>query len=189
MDNKTKWSLAAKYGLILSVVTIVIEITKALLMNTSLMVISSLLSIVKLVLVIYLLHRFMQQFTDLQPNRPVSYSKSFSFGFLVSFFSSIICVAFLVLEYTVLFPHLIDAPLEQYITIMKQYGTTIPLDYNQIKGILPSLIMIGQTFSCLIWGLILSSIIANWTKKDMPFFDENNMSDNSTNSDIDSDIE
>ena len=191
MDNKTKWSLAAKYGFNLSFVTIILEITKAILINKELMVFSSFLSIVKLTLIILLLRRFMQKFTDLQPNTPVSYGQSFGFGFLISFFSTIICVAFFVIEYTVLFPHLIDGPLDQYLTMMKQYGTTMPLDYDQIKGLLPSIIMIGQTFSCLIWGLILSSIIANWTKKDMPFFDKNddNLSDNNTNSNIDSEIE
>ncbi|MFA6676283.1 MAG: DUF4199 domain-containing protein [Bacteroidales bacterium] len=183
MDNKTKWHLAAKYGLKLALVTIVIGIVQAYLNKP---IIGSLLSIVKLILTISLLRNFMQKFTDLQPNRPISYGQSFRFGFLVSFFSSIVCVAFFVLEYTVFFPHLIDAPLEQYATMMKQYGTTIPLDYDQLRGLLPSIIMIGQTFNCLIWGLILSSIIANWTKKDMPFFDKNDNNFDNNNSNIDS---
>lgn len=161
MDTKTTWSLAAKNGLIFSLISII-----ANLLTTTLelaMTMNILVVIVKFVLIIWLLYYYMKHYTE-DVSGYVSYGTSFGYGFKLCLCSAFVCTVFAVLLYFVIAPDLLEKSLETALPMMQNSYPGIELDYDEIMKIAPTLVIVSEMLKCLFWGLVLPAIIANFTK-------------------------
>ena len=165
MDKKTKWSLAAKYGLILSIVTVVASLLSMLNLPT---IVGTVITIAKFAAIAYLLYRFMAHYSQMMDGS-VSYGASFKFGFLICFLSSIVCTTYSYLDYTIFRPELIETMIETMLAVQGQMGATggVMMDYQTLSSIMPKTIIFSLFFNYIIFGLIFPAIIANYTKKDL----------------------
>lgn len=161
MDKKTMWALAAKNGLILSLITIVIELLKSTLHLTG--TIATVLTIVKLVAISWLLYYYMKEYS--KDKEYVTYGQSFNYGFIICFCSSIVCSVFAVLLYTVITPETMELSITTIMEAFEKSGAAFNMEYDDIYKVLPFALTIGMFINCIIFGLIIPSIIANWTKK------------------------
>lgn len=162
MNNTNIIQSAAVNGLILSLVTILSSLISVTITPTGFL--SILLWLLKLGVTIYLLYYFMKKRS--QEFEVYTYGNSFLYGFLICLFSSIACTAYMVLQYTVIFPDLISGTIEQVVVMWEQMG----VDYSSIGGgnleqfLLKSMYIIFP-FYYLLWGVILSLILAASTKR------------------------
>ncbi len=161
MNNNSLWSLAAKNGMILSLITIVIELLKTVV--TMKPIWSTLLSLVKLGLIIYLLYYFMKKYA--QDKDYVSYSESFRYGFFLTFCSAIVCTLFYLVLYLVIAPDIIETAMDTFSSVMGNQSFNFDFDMDQLSSVLPTAIGFSQLITCTLWGLVLSAIVANFTKK------------------------
>jgi hypothetical protein len=130
------------------------------------MTLSTVLWTVKFGGCIYLLNHFMRQYSLRQDK--VSYLESFKYGFLVCLFSSIVCAGYMLLNLTYLFPEQIDIAVEQINTIMES-GTYSAQDMEITGSMidnLPKITFITSFIYYTVIGAVMSSVIANFTKKD-----------------------
>lgn len=175
MDNKTKWSLAAKYGLILSSATIIVSIIGMLNIPGWL---GTILTIAKFVAIFYMLRYFMGKYSEMHDGS-VSYGTSFKFGFLVCFCSTIICTAYTYIDYTLFRPELIDVMIETMLTAQSSMGSSagMTLDYQTLSSVMPKVILFSLFLDYIIFALIFPAIVANYTKKEI-IFDEEEQTEN-----------
>ena len=170
MDNKTKWSLAAKYGLILSSVTIIVSLLGMLELPSW---IGTIISILKFVAIFYMLNYFMKSYSEMYDGS-VSYGTSFKFGFLVCFCSTIICTAYTYIDYTVFRPEVIELMIETMLTAQNSMGATssVVFDYQMLSSMMPKVLIFSLFLDYIIFALIFPAIVANFTKKE-DIFDTN----------------
>lgn len=170
MDKKTKWSLAAKYGLILSSVTVIVSLLGMLNLPG---IVVTLITIAKFAAIAYLLHRFMTKYSQMTEGS-VSYGASFKFGFLICFLSSIVCTTYSYIDYTLFRPELIETMIETMLAVQGQMGATggVMMDYQTLSSLMPKTIIFSLFFNYIIFGLIFPAIIANYTKKELFEMDE-----------------
>lgn len=162
MDKSAKWSLAAKYGLLLSIVTIVIELITT---SFTLPVWASYsFTIIKLALVVYVLYIFMKKYSAMCEGS-VSYSQSFGFGFIVSLCSAIVCTLFAFFNYNFINPDIMDKVLEGLTQYEDYFGGYFDMDL--FERLMPNLSLVSVFINCLIFGLIIPAILANYTKKEV----------------------
>lgn len=161
MDNKVLWSLAAKNALILSLVTILADLVSAVFTLPA--GVGIVISIVKLIAVIWILYYFMKQYASEQSF--VSYHESFKFGFILCFCSAFVCTVFSMLLYFVIVPETISASAENMLAAFQAQNIDSGMDYDQLMKVLPTSMVIARMLWCTICGLIFSSILANYTKK------------------------
>ena len=162
MENINKWKSAATDGLILSAITIVYLLVTNLLPAgakwSSFVTIP--LWIAKFGGCIWLLFE------------TITYKSSFAYGTLVSLFSAIVCSCWQYFSMTVLFSKSTDSMMAQVISAMSSQYTE-----EQMEAIMPVLDNLPQIslFANLVYftlfGLIVSAITANYTKKVNPFND------------------
>ena len=95
--GNSKWSLAAKDGLILAAVTVVISTLTFLTKNT---ILSSLLWLIKLGGSIWLLSVIMKRYGKAHPEE-----STFSYGLIVCVLSALVCAVWAFVEYQFLFPN------------------------------------------------------------------------------------
>ncbi len=175
MDNKTKWSLAAKYGLILSSATIIVSIIGMLNIPGWL---GTIITIAKFVAIFYMLRHFMGKYTEMLDGS-VSYGTSFKFGFLVCFCSSIICTAYTYMDYMLIRPEVIETMIEAFLTTQNTMGATsgVMFDYQTLSSMMPKILIFSLFLDYIIFALIFPAIVANYTKKEI-FFDEEEQTEN-----------
>lgn len=162
MNKSAKWSLAAKYGLLLSLVTIIIELIKT---TFSLPLwLNYVLIVTKIAATIYLLYIFMKNYST-QCEGDVSYSQSFNFGFITCLCSSVVCTLFYFINYNFINPEIMEATMEQLSVVASSYGDIIDLD--KIEGLLPNITLLSAFIDCIIFGLIFPAILASYTKKEV----------------------
>ena len=125
-------------------------------------------SFLKLGIVTAVLYWCMKKFTSDEGYVP--YGRSFRFGFSICTFSAIICTLWSVLNIYIIFPDQLDVLMETLSTAIEQAGMNF--DYDMMVRYVPAALIISSFISCLIWGLILSGILANFTKNDSPFADD-----------------
>jgi hypothetical protein len=164
MDNKTKWSLAAKYGLILSSATIIVSIIGMFNIPGWL---GTILTIAKFVAIFYMLRYFMEKYSEMYDGS-VSYGTSFKFGFLVCFCSTIICTAYTYIDYTVFRPEVIELMIETMLTAQNSMGATssVVFDYQMLSSMMPKVLIFSLFLDYIIFALIFPAIVANFTKKE-----------------------
>ena len=172
MENINKWKSAATDGLILSAITIVYLLVTNLLPAgakwSSFVTIP--LWIAKFGGCIWLLYWLMRLYS--MKFETVTYKSSFAYGTLVSLFSAIVCSCWQYFSMTVLFSKSTDSMMAQVISAMSSQYTE-----EQMEAIMPVLDNLPQIslFANLVYftlfGLIVSAITANYTKKVNPFND------------------
>ena len=109
MNYKLNWSEAAKYGLILASVSVVINLVLSLFQMPGFL--STLLKAVKLCASVYIVYYAMRRNADSWDY--VRYGQSFGYGMAVCTLSAIVCTLFVLLTYTVFIPGSLTEMLDQ----------------------------------------------------------------------------
>lgn len=166
--SPSKWTLAMRDGLLLSLVTIVCTTLSTLADFTLLNILSW---IVKLVGSIWLLWYFMKRYGLSHPEEP----RTTGYGILVCLFSSIVCAVFTYLAYRFFFPQMVEEISAQVTaSLASTPGLTAEMEdaVYKVMDNLPQIVC-GVT---LIWnfllGLAFSAIIGASTARKDPFGDQ-----------------
>ncbi len=172
METVNKWQSAALNGLLLSVVTIVYSLISTIFHPGTF--VSVILWTIKFGACIYLLYYFMKQYSGMFET--ISYGESFRYGAILSVFSSIVCSCFAFLSITLLFPEQLDQSLAAIQSVIEtgNYNDEQIDAINQVSGKLPQIMLFWSLFYYSVFGVIVSAIIANYTKKTNPFAGEEN---------------
>lgn len=172
MENTNKWQSAALDGLLLSLATVIASLIQSIFSPGT--ALAMLLWLVKFGTCQYLLYYFMKQYAT-QFNT-ITYGESFRYGAMVSVFSSIVCASFAFISMTFLFPGDMDKAIEAFNNIVAT-GNYSSEEEQMLVGIserLPQVILFWSLIYYSIYGVIVSAIIANFTKKTNPFSEEQN---------------
>ena len=172
METKNRWIQAITNGFLLSLITIVAMAASSALQTAEFggkSILSIIIWAIKFGGSIYLLYYFMKSYRDSQEQ--VSYKEAFGNGTMICIFSSIIISLFTYLQYTVISPELTEVLIQSMNQVAEKAGgesmnSLLPL----IDNIVPT-IVITMLVYLTIFGVITASIIANYTKKDDIFFE------------------
>ena len=123
-SGSAKWSLAAKDGLPLAAVTVVVSTLSFLTKNAFL---STLLWLVKLGGSIWLLSVIMRRYGKAHPEE-----STFSYGLIVCLLSALVCAVWSFIEYQYLFPGAVAEAFEQMYSGLEQMGSMIPEGFTDV---------------------------------------------------------
>jgi hypothetical protein len=164
----THWSEAARDGLFLALVTVVLISFNALFENAAL---KFLFWLVKFVGSIWLLYFFMKKFLKAEPQSPV-----FRQGVRICLFSSLICAVYTFFMYTFLFPEMVTEMFEAFYSAPE--FASLP---GNVTDMMLKLEDNFARYSCIatffwnfILGLIISAIIARSITPKTIFTDDDN---------------
>lgn len=167
--TRSKWSLAAKDGLILAAVTVAVSTLTLLTKNAFL---SSILWLVKLVGSIWVLRAVMLRYAGENPGQPV-----FGYGARVCTLSALVCAVWSFVEYQFLFPGTVTEAFEQMYVQFGQMGTALPDDMMDLmlrmEDNYAQISCISTFIWCTLFGLIVSAILARSSRK--PVFTDEEM--------------
>ena len=161
MNYKLNWSEAAKYGLILASVSVIINLVTSLFQLPGFL--NIILSAVKLCASVYIVYYAMRRNADSWDY--VSYGQSFGYGMAVCTLSAVVCTLFVLLTYTVFIPGALTELLDQMFASYEVMGIAGILDYDALARSMPAILAISQFIGCVICGLIVSAILAAMAKK------------------------
>ncbi len=161
MNYKLNWSEAAKYGLILASVSVVINLVLSLFQMPGFL--STLLKAVKLCASVYIVYYAMRRNADSWDY--VRYGQSFGYGMAVCTLSAIVCTLFVLLTYTVFIPGSLTEMLDQIFQTYESMGIAGMIDYDALARSMPVILVASQFIGCVICGLIVSAIVAAIAKK------------------------
>ncbi|MDR2585159.1 MAG: DUF4199 domain-containing protein [Prevotellaceae bacterium] len=160
------WNSAAYNGLLLALVSIIFTLTKALIPTTG---IAAALTITKLVFTVGVLYYFIKQYSREQEN--FLYKNGFRYGFAVSLCSAVVLAVYAAVHYLYIFPDALDKEIETVLEVMEKANAPgNPFLDMMLKHYLPVKVF-GEFLNPVIWGLIVSAILASFTKKEVPLFD------------------
>ena len=150
-------------GLLLALVTVVVLAVQTVL--TPSRPIGLIITIVKLVVNIWLVYYFIKEFS--KSFEIFTYGNGFSYGFIMCLFSSFICVVAQLMILTIISPESFEAQIELMITALSQSRPEAveALIGMQESGALLTIIIVVSFIYYSIFGLIVSAIVANFTKK------------------------
>jgi len=155
---------AAEAAIPFSIIPIIFDVLKHFTQDSP--VLAVIASILKLIIVVTVLNLMMKKFTR-KENGYVSYGRAFKYGFMLCLFSSIICTLWTALSYYVIFPDTIDTVMEASAQMYEKMG--MPFDYDKIYQYLSPILICSSFIYYIFWGLVLPSILANYTKHETPF--------------------
>ena len=161
MNYKLNWSEAAKYGLILASVSVVINLVLSLFQMPGFL--STLLKAVKLCASVYIVYYAMRRNADSWDY--VRYGQSFGYGMAVCTLSAIVCTLFVLLTYTVFIPGSLTEMLDQIFQTYESMGIAGMMDYDALARSMPVILVVSQLIGCIICGLIVCAIVATIAKK------------------------
>ena len=173
MDNTTasgssKWSLAARDGLILAAVTVVVSTLTFLTKNSFL---GTLLWLVKLAGSIWVLSVIMKRYGTAHPGEP-----TFGYGVMVCVLSALVCAVWAFVEYQFLFPNAVAEAFEQMYASIDQMGAMVPDNFTDLmlrmEDNYAQINCITTFFWCTLLGLVFSAILARTGKPKSVFTDE-----------------
>ena len=170
--NSSFWNSAAINGLLFSLITIITSLLQSAFNIQGILAI--LLWCVKFGGCVYLLYYYMKQYSN--NAEYVTYGESFKYGFALCVFSSIVCACYIFISMTWLFPETVDIAMEQIQTAIATGAYTSEQEdaiFN-VADKLPQLTLITCLIYYILIGAVMSSIIANFTKKTDPFAENNN---------------
>lgn len=172
MNYKLNWSDAAKYGLILASVSVVINLVTSIFKLPAFL--NILLSVIKLCASVYLVYYAMRRNNSSYDN--VTYGQTFGFGMAVCSLSAIVCTLFTLLTFTVILPDSITTMLNDVFVQLESMGMAGMIDYDTMLRAMPAYLVFSQLIYCIIFGLVVSAIVASFAKKtDMnPFSNQEN---------------
>ena len=167
-SGNSKWSLAAKDGLILAAVTVVVSTLTLLTKNAFL---STLLWLVKLGGSIWLLSVIMKRYGSAHPDE-----STFSYGVIVCLLSAIVCAVWAFIEYQFLFPGAVAEAFEQMYGTFEQMGAMVPEEFTdmmlRMEDNYAQINCITTFFWCTILGLAFSAILSRTGHSKSVFTDE-----------------
>lgn len=170
----SKWSLAAKDGLILAAVTVVISTLTFLTKNT---ILSSLLWLIKLGGSIWLLSVIMKRYGKAHPEE-----STFSYGLIVCVLSALVCAVWAFVEYQFLFPNAVAEAFEQMYTQFEQMGSMFPDEFTDVllkmEDNYAQINCISTFVWCTLLGLLFSAILARTTSGNRSVFTPEEMKQN-----------
>ncbi len=159
MNNGINWSSAAKYGLLLSSISVVVNILSAFLVEWQAPgFIGTVISIAAIVGNFYLLFYIMRRNTETEEN--TSTGSAFAYGMAVCMFSTIVCCLFTLLTYTVFLPEYLETTLNALFEQFEAMGAADMIDYDEMLSSMPLYMVIGEAFNCLVVGLIYCLFIS-----------------------------
>lgn len=172
--GNSKWSLAAKDGLILAAVTVVISTLTFLTKNT---ILSSLLWLIKLGGSIWLLSVIMKRYGKAHPEE-----STFSYGLIVCVLSALVCAVWAFVEYQFLFPNAVAEAFEQMYTQFEQMGSMFPDEFTDVllkmEDNYSQINCISTFVWCTLLGLLFSAILARTTSGNRSVFTPEEMKQN-----------
>jgi len=167
-SDSSKWSQAAKDGLILAAVTVVISTLTFLTENSFL---STLLWLVKLGGSIWLLTVIMRRYGKDHPDE-----STFGYGVIVCVLSALVCAVWSFVEYQFLFPGAVAEAFEQMETGLGQMGQALPDEFTDMMLRLEDNYAQINCISSFFWwsllGVLFSAIISRTGQKKSVFTDE-----------------
>ena len=170
----SKWSLAAKDGLILAAVTVAISTLTFLTKNGFL---NGLLWLVKLVGSIWLLYVIMQRYGKTHPDE-----STFGYGAIVCILSAVVCAVWSFVEYQFLFPDAVAEAFEQLYTQLGQMGSMMPENFTDVllkmEDNYAQINCISTFVWCTLLGLLFSAILARTTSGNRSVFTPEEMKQN-----------
>ena len=140
MNYKLNWSEAAKYGLILASVSVVINLVTSIFQLPA--VLNVLLSVIKLCGSVYIVYYAMRRNADSWEY--ITYGQSFGFGMAVCTFSAIVCTLFVLLTYTVILPDSLTTLLDTMFATYESMGLAEAMDYDMLARSMPVIITLSQ---------------------------------------------
>ena len=161
LNYKLNWSEAAKYGLILASVSVVINLVTSLLELPGFL--NTLLSALKFCGSVYIVYYAMKRNAEAWDY--VSYGQSFGYGMAVCTLSAVVCTLFVLLTYTVFIPGSLTELLDQIFQTYETMGVAGMLDYDTLARSMPAILAISQFIGCVICGLIACAVVAAIAKK------------------------
>lgn len=168
MNKKIDWAKAATNGLFLSIIPIAADYIHQIFQIEG--TLGLLINLLKVAGCTAVLHYFIKK-NFIENNSELTYGNSFRYGMAVSLFSTVVCTLATLVLYQVIIPGQLEAQVIQMMVMYEEMGIEGLADYDMLMRMMPVTMTIGQIFNCIIWGLILSSILANSAKvkKDNPF--------------------
>lgn len=166
MAQNSKLNSAAIDGLLLALVTIIFSLIGSVGIKSS--ALSVILWILKLVITIWLLLRFMKKYSarHAAETGETTYNQAFGYGFLVSVLSAVVIGCYMYLSSAVLFPEQMTASIEaakaQIETMSTDSAQTDAI--NSILNNIPIVLLFTQLIWCTICGLVISAILASSAK-------------------------
>lgn len=170
--QSNRLSSAATSGIVLALISIIAVLLQAVFEPTN-KIITYAIWAVKSIGSIWLLYYFMKEYAS--PFEFFTYKNGFHYGFLLSFFSSIICAAYMFLHYSVLFPDAIAAQTEEIMEMMATSNPNAIDSFEKMIPKMPQIIFISTLIYNTLIGIIASAIIANYTKKGSLFDESTNL--------------
>jgi len=162
-SSGSKFSLAARDGLILAAVTVVIS-TLTLLTKNSLL--GSLLWLIKLCGSIWVLSVIMKRYGQNHPEE-----STFGYGFLVCVLSAVVCSVWTFVEYQFLFPGAVAEAFEQMYANLEQMGSMLPDGFSdtllKMEDNYAQINCISTFFWCVLLGAVISAILSRTGKKNV----------------------
>ena len=156
LQHNSKWSLAARDGLILAAVTVVVSTLTFLTQNP---ILNTLLWLVKLGGSIWVLSVVMKRYGNTHPEESV-----FGYGVIVCILSALVCAVWAFVQYQFLFPDAVAKAFEQAETQIAQMGTAFPDEFTdvmlRVEDNYPQINCITTFFWCTLLGLLFSAILA-----------------------------
>lgn len=162
MNNKFLQSSALD-GLLLSIIFILHSLISSLLLTAGSRFLTMALWLVKFAATIYLMYYFMKKYSLTQETH--TYGASFKYGFMISLFSTIVCTAYMLFNLTVINPDSIETIKETMIAVFESSGQAAALEQFDFDRLISNIYFVWMPIYYLVWGIILSSIISNYTKK------------------------
>lgn len=166
--SSSKWSLAARDGLILAAVTVVVSTLTFLTENA---ILSGLLWFVKLVGSIWVLRIIMRRYAIDHPDESV-----FSYGVIVCVLSALVCAVWAFVEYQFLFPDAVAKAFEQTFASFESMGAMMPEGFEdmmlKMEDSYAQISCITTFFWCSLLGLVFSAILSRSGKSKSIFTDE-----------------
>lgn len=166
--QSNRWSSAATNGILLALITIISVLIYEVFEPTN-KIISFAIWAIRTIGSIWLLYYFIKEYA--KPFNLFTYKNGFHYGFLLAFFSSLLCAAYMFLHYAVIFPDAIAAQTEQIMKMMEASNPAAIDSFEKMIPMMPQIIFISTFIYNTIIGIIASAIIANYTKRGS-FFDE-----------------
>ena len=162
--KENRLNSAAMDGLLLSTITITASLINSLVEITG-MLPATLLWMAKFGGCIYMLTHIMRRYSNRFTG--ISYRGVFKYGAVVCFFSSLVCSGYMLLSLTILFPEQLQVAIDQINTMIAN-GTFSTPDEKVLELMidkLPKITFITSFIYYTIIGTVMSSVIANFTKK------------------------
>jgi hypothetical protein len=160
--QSNKWSVAAQNAIILALVTIIASLIQAVFPDLPGFV-GIIIWLVKLTLSVFLVYYFIKEYS--KGFEVFTYKQGFHFGSILCLLSSVIGAAYLFLHMGFLFPEATSSQMEMIAQSMESSNPDGAEALMGVMGHLPKLAFLFSLIYYTLFGVVVSAIVANYTKK------------------------